>query len=58
MCGAARRRVLLADHSKIGHISMLKYADLSDVDLLITDDGADDRDLKKISDAGLPVHRV
>ncbi|WP_433476410.1 DeoR/GlpR family DNA-binding transcription regulator [Spirillospora sp. CA-142024] len=58
MYGAARRRILLTDHSKIGHISTLKYADLSDVDLLITDDGVDEQDLKKLTDAGLAVRCV
>jgi DeoR family fructose operon transcriptional repressor len=58
MHGAARRRVLLADHSKIGHVSLLKYADLSDVDLLITDDGLPDSELRRLSDAHVAVRRV
>jgi DeoR family fructose operon transcriptional repressor len=58
MYSSARRRILLADHSKIGHVSTLKYADLSDVDLLITDDGANDQDVKKLTDAGLDVRCV
>ncbi len=58
MYGAARRRVLLADHSKIGHVSMLKYADLSDVDLLITDTGLPDPDLLRLQEAGVTVRRV
>lgn len=58
MYGAARRRVLLADHSKIGHVSMLKYADLSDVDLLITDTGLPDDECRRLEDAGLTVRRV
>ncbi len=58
MYSAAHRRILLADHSKIGHASMLKYADLSDIDLLITDNEVQDRDVKKLRDAGLAVRCV
>ncbi len=36
---AARLRVLLADHSKLGRESVHRYAVLSDIDVLITDTG-------------------
>lgn len=39
MLEAGARRVLLADHSKVGTVSMLRYADLCEIDLVITDDG-------------------
>ncbi len=39
MLACARRRVLLADHSKVGLISTCKHGDLKDLDLLITDVG-------------------
>jgi Transcriptional regulators of sugar metabolism len=58
MYDAARRRILLADHSKIGRVSLLKYADLSDVDLLITDTGLPDPELLRLQDAGVNVRRV
>ncbi len=35
----ARRRILLADHSKINQVSTHKYGELADLDLLITDTG-------------------
>jgi DeoR family fructose operon transcriptional repressor len=58
MYGAARRRILLADHSKIGHVSLLKYADLSDIDLVITDTGLPDAELRRLQNAGATVRRV
>ena len=36
---AARTRVLLADHTKIGRESVFHYARLEEVDVLVTDDG-------------------
>lgn len=50
---AARRRVLLADHSKIGRVSLLKYGDASDVDLLITDTGLPDHESRWLRDLGV-----
>jgi DeoR family fructose operon transcriptional repressor len=40
---SARLRVLLADHSKFGRESLFQYAALSDIDVLITDDGLTER---------------
>ncbi len=45
MLGSARRSVLLADHSKLGTVSLCKYGDLRDVDTVITDDGASEEDV-------------
>lgn len=39
----SNRRVLLADHSKVGKVSFCRYGELSDVDLLITDTGLDEQ---------------
>ncbi|MFB9839816.1 DeoR/GlpR family DNA-binding transcription regulator [Actinoallomurus acaciae] len=58
MLGAARRRVLLADHSKAGHISLYKYGDLSEIDLLITDTGLPDADVRRFEDVGVEVKRA
>jgi len=55
MIAAARRRVLLADHSKVGGVSLCKHADLSDIDLLITDTGLAGADLGALRAAGLEV---
>jgi DeoR family fructose operon transcriptional repressor len=52
---AARRRILLADHSKVGAVSGCKHADLSDIDLLITDTGLDRAELVALQATGLEV---
>ena len=38
---SARRRIVVVDHTKIGHESFLRIADLCDVDTLVTDKKAD-----------------
>jgi DeoR family fructose operon transcriptional repressor len=58
MLGSARRRILLADHSKIGAVSLCKHADLSDIDLLITDTGLPEADLRALQAAGLEVEQT
>jgi DeoR family fructose operon transcriptional repressor len=55
MVKAARRRILLADHSKVGRVALFKYADLSDIDLLITDTGMPDADVRRFEDVGVKV---
>jgi DeoR family fructose operon transcriptional repressor len=55
MLASARRRILLADHSKLGQVSLCKHADLSDLDLLITDAGIAKADLKALRATGLEV---
>lgn len=55
---AGRRRVLLADHSKIGHVSLLKYGDASDVDLLITDAGLPDDEARWLKEKGVSLRLV
>lgn len=55
MTGAAGRRILLADHSKIGLIRLCRHADLSDIDLLITDAGVSSADLSEFNHAGVTV---
>jgi DeoR family fructose operon transcriptional repressor len=58
MLASARRRILLADHSKIGAVSLCKHADLSDIDLLITDTGVPADDLRALREAGLHVEQT
>lgn len=41
MIAAARRIVVVADHTKLGEDYFAKFADLEQVDTIITDDGAD-----------------
>ncbi|MQA35827.1 DeoR/GlpR family DNA-binding transcription regulator, partial [Modestobacter roseus] len=58
MISAARRVVLLADHSKVGHDHLARFGDLEDVDLLITDTGLDERTAAELAAAGPRVVRV
>jgi DeoR family fructose operon transcriptional repressor len=58
MLASARRRILLADHSKFGAVSLCKHADLSDIDLLITDTGLSDADVKAVQAAGVEVEQT
>ncbi len=43
MVRSARRVVVLADSSKLGHEHVVRFASLADVDVLVTDDAADPR---------------
>jgi len=58
MINAARRVVLLADHTKIGNDYLARFGALSDVDLLITDAGLDDDLVTDVEAAGLRVIRA
>jgi DeoR family fructose operon transcriptional repressor len=55
MVGAASRRILLADHSKFGLVSLCRHASLTDLDLLITDSGISASDLAGLEEIGVPV---
>lgn len=57
MVGAARRTVVLADHSKVGNDCFARFASLADMDLLITDDGLDPQVAGEIEAAGPRVVR-
>lgn len=48
MLEAGARRVLLADHSKVGAVSMLRYAELAEVDVVITDDGLGEEEADRL----------
>jgi DeoR family transcriptional regulator, fructose operon transcriptional repressor len=52
---SGRRVVLLADHSKLGQDHFVRFAELRDIDLLITDAGIDPRDRDALVAAGLEV---
>lgn len=55
---AARRRVVLADASKIGKVALTKIADLDEIDLLITDRSADEAEVAALQKRGLEVRLV
>jgi len=54
----AARTVLLADHSKVGVVSLARYGELNQIDLLITDTGLPIEDMRELGDAGLRVIRA
>lgn len=54
----AARTVLLADHSKVGVVSLARYGELDQIDLLVTDTGLPLEDMRELGDAGLRVIRA
>lgn len=58
LIGSAGRSVVLADSSKHGGNHFAVFADLDDVDLLITDAGLDARKTSELETAGLQVVRA
>ena len=54
MVDAAQRCIVVADGVKIGNISVVKVADLSEVDLLVTDSSAPSEVVSELS-VVLPV---
>jgi DeoR family transcriptional regulator of aga operon len=58
MLGAATRRIVLADGSKIGQVHLGRVADVSGVDAVITGQSARARPLGELREAGLDVTRV
>jgi len=54
----AAQTVLLADHSKVGAVSLARYGELSQIDLLITDTGLSTEETRELEEAGLTVVRA
>jgi DeoR family transcriptional regulator of aga operon len=52
---AARRRVIVADGSKVGEVELAKVCDIEEVSLLITDPTADPEVVAEIAAAGCRV---
>lgn len=51
----AERRILLADSSKVGRVALAKVAGIEEIDTLITDRGADRREVARLRERGLEV---
>jgi DeoR family fructose operon transcriptional repressor len=58
MMGAARRSVVLADHTKVGNDHFARFARLEDVDVLVTDTGLDDETAAQLAALGPRVVRA
>lgn len=56
MIERAQRVIVVVDSSKVGHVTLSKMGDLSEVDILITDAGAPAQEISRIRDAGVDVH--
>ena len=54
----ARRVVVVADSSKLGHVSLATFATADEVDILITDTGADRQVLDALRAAGVAITLV
>ena len=55
MIASARRKILLADSSKLADPGLCRFSRLSDIDELITDDEADEDKIAELSAKGLKV---
>ena len=58
MIECAQLRVLLADHTKLGRTAIFRYAELSAIDVLVTDTSLSAKDTREITRAGVEVVRV
>jgi DeoR/GlpR family transcriptional regulator of sugar metabolism len=58
MMAAAKRRILLVDHTKFGRVALHKLAPLGDFDLLVVDSGIDDASLKELRECSVPFEVV
>lgn len=58
MIKGAHRVIVVADSSKVGVVTLAKLADIDEVDLLITDSGADAEALEAIRRSGVTVKVV
>ncbi len=58
MINASRRVVLLADHTKVGNDYLARFGSMSDLDLLITDNGLDSDLADEVEAAGVRVVRA
>ncbi len=54
MLGAARKRVLLLDHGKLGKVALHLLAPLREFDLIVVDSGVDERGLRELRDCQVP----
>ena len=58
MIESAKKTILLADASKIGEMSLVKFADLNDIDIFVTDDRAAKDMLSGFMNQGVVIHTI
>ncbi len=58
MARQARKRILLADHTKFGHTARFLVCPIGEVDMIITDAGASDETVAPFQRLGIQVARV
>ena len=58
LVAGAERVVVLADSTKVGQERTVRFADLDDIDVLVTDDAIDTADTKSFEAAGLEIVRA
>jgi DeoR family fructose operon transcriptional repressor len=56
MMEIAKQVILLADHTKIGKVSFAKFADLTEIDQYIVDDGISEEMLEALEKMDITVH--
>lgn len=57
MMASARRRILLADHTRFGKVALHKLAPPRDFDLIVVDSGIDSQ-LKELRECSVPFEVV
>ncbi|MBO0899715.1 DeoR/GlpR transcriptional regulator [Cellulomonas sp. zg-ZUI222] len=58
LVAAARRTVVLADHTKVGHVDLARVVDVAEVDTLVTDSDVEPEAADDIEAAGVRVVRA
>jgi DeoR family fructose operon transcriptional repressor len=55
MVASSKRRIMLADSSKIGSRHLTSFAELGQIDVLVTSRRADEQELERIAAAGVEI---
>jgi len=58
MMAAARRVVMMFDHSKVGNEQLFRFADIDEVDIIYSDTGMNDATVSLLEERGPVVVRV
>lgn len=58
MIACSKKTILMADSSKVGGVSLVKFAELSDIDLFITDNSVSKDSISQLDSQGVEMHVV